>query len=63
MWWRISSTIEGLVLEQICAAWECGIGDILEPVEKRGWDDLADIGYEHIGEVPVWRLTRPVRRP
>lgn len=54
--------IEALVLKQICEAWECEIDDILEPIEKRGWDDLADIGYEHIGEVPVYRLNRPARR-
>jgi hypothetical protein len=50
-----------LVLKLICAAWECEIGEILEPVEKRGWSDFADIGGD-IGPVPVYRLNRPVRR-
>jgi hypothetical protein len=63
VWWRTSSRIEGLVLRQICEAWECEIGELLEPVEKRGWDDLADIGDEQIGQVPVFRLNRPTRRP
>ncbi len=58
-WWRLSDTIRGLVLKTICEGWECGIGEILEPVEKREWYDLADIEYERIGQVPVWRLTRP----
>jgi hypothetical protein len=61
VWWRTSDTIKGLVLKLICAAWECEIGEILEPVEKRGWSDFADIGGD-IGPVPVYRLNRPVRR-
>lgn len=61
MWWRISGNLEGLLLKQICAAWECSIGEILEPVEKRGWNDVADIGDE-VGQVPVWRLERPTPR-
>jgi len=61
-WWQISGHIRGFVVKMICEAWECDIGEILEPVEKRGWSDFADIGYEHIGEVPVYRLNRPARR-
>jgi hypothetical protein len=61
-WWQISDHIRGFVLKLICEAWECEIGEILEPVEKRGWSDMADLGYEQIGQVPVYRLNRPVRR-
>lgn len=60
MWWRISGYLNGYVLKLICEAWECGIGEIFAPVEQRGWSDFADIGYEHIGQVPVYRLNRPV---
>jgi hypothetical protein len=61
-WWRLSGYNDSFVLKLICEAWECEIGDILEPVEKRGWSDFADIGYQDIGPVPVFRLNRPARR-
>jgi hypothetical protein len=61
-WWRLSDRLMGFVLNLICEAWECEIGEILKPVEERGWSDFADIGYEHLGEVPVYRLNRPARR-
>jgi hypothetical protein len=61
VWWRTSGSIEGLVLKLICEAWDCEIGEILEPVEKRGWCDFAEIN-EEIGPVSVYRLNRPVRR-
>jgi hypothetical protein len=60
-WWYASGSVRGLVMKLICQAWKCEIGEILEPVEKRGWSDFADIGYEHIGQVPVYRLNRPRR--
>jgi hypothetical protein len=60
-WWRMSGRIDGLVLKLICQAWECEIGEILGPVERRGWSDFADIGYQHIGHVPVYQLDRPTR--
>ena len=62
VWWRTSDSIEGLVLKLICQAWECEIGDLLAPVEQRGWNDFADIGYDHVGHVPVYRLERPTPR-
>lgn len=61
VWWHASGRIDGLVLKLICEAWDCEIGEILEPVEKRGWCDFADIN-ERIGPVPVYRLNRPTRR-
>jgi len=42
-WWRLSGSIDGLVLRMIAEVWACDIEDLLRPIEERGWSDFREI--------------------
>lgn len=58
-WWLASDLPEGLVFKLLCEAWSCELEDLLAPVAKRGWNDVANLGIPEVDPAPVLRLRRP----
>ncbi|WP_328492164.1 ATP-binding protein [Streptomyces sp. NBC_00414] len=58
-WWRVSGRPHGYFLNTLCSAWSCTIGDLLAPVEQRGWSDVAYLEDETVGPIWGYHLRRP----
>ncbi|WP_141205975.1 HD domain-containing protein [Streptomyces griseorubiginosus] len=58
-WWRMSATLDGLLVRALCEAWSCTPESVLAPVERRNWSDIGRLDDESLGEVPGCLLQRP----
>ena len=58
-WWRVSGSIDGPFLRHVCRAWSCTIGDLLAPLARRHWNDVAYLDDPALGPVFGYRVQRP----
>jgi hypothetical protein len=60
-WWRMSGYPAGFFLRRLCEVWDCEIGDLLMPIEARGWSDFEEVRISGslARQVPVLDLRRP----
>ena len=58
-WWRISSSLDALLIKEICEAWSCALGDVLAPVAERHWSDAEQLEEPDLGTVFGYWLRRP----
>lgn len=58
-WWRMSGSLYGLVMRDVCQAWSCTMEALLAPLEQRHWSDSYPMDEENLGSVSGYLLRRP----